>query len=168
MERCSRFFHWLICLLAVSMLAVFAFDLAKLWGVVAPPGKCSHTVIDRLPSPDGSWVAVIDEYTCDVGSFSTDITAEVHLVSTKSPLREIEVLGVDTGGNDNERPRVAWFAPSVLQVNVPQYSILKVLTRQVEGVQVDVRFDPLDPALRAIWLEQHGQPPDLVDDTMKR
>jgi len=155
------------CLLVLGMLAALVVGLSILWDAVRP--RCTDTVLDRLPSPDGSWVAVIDEDTCDVGLLAmTDITAGVHLLTTKPPLRDIDVLGVDTGGNDSERPRVAWSAPNVLRVTVFQYAILKVLTRQAEGIQVDVHFDPVDPAARAIWLEQHGLPPDQLDDNAKR
>jgi hypothetical protein len=45
---------------------------------------------------------------------------------------------------------------------------LNVLTRQAEGIRVDLRLDPDDPAARAAWLEQTGQSPDPVDDTAKR
>jgi hypothetical protein len=152
------------CLLALGMLAVLVFGLSTLWHAVIPPGKCTNVVLDRLPSPDGSWVAVTDEDICDVGSFSTDITAGVNLVSTIPPLRDIVVLGVDTGGNDNERPLVAWSAPDVLRVTMGLRSILKVLTRQVEGVRVNVQFDPDDPPARAAWLKQTGLPDDEVDN----
>ena len=152
------------CHLALGMLAAFVFGLSTLWHAVIPPGKCTNVVLDRLPSPGGSWVAVTDEDICDVGSFSTDITAGVNLVSTIPPLRDIVVLGVDTGGNDNERPLVAWSAPDVLRVTMGLRSILKVLTRQVEGVRVNVQFDPDDPPARAAWLKQTGLPDDEVDN----
>ena len=127
--------------------------------------RCTNAVLDRLPSPDGAWIAVIDEDTCDVGLLAmTDITAGVNLVSTKPPLRDIAVLGVDTGGHDDDRPRVAWSAPDVLWVTVPLRSILKVLTRHVEGVRVNVQFDPDDAEARAAWLKETGLPDDEVDN----
>jgi hypothetical protein len=141
------------------VLAAFVLALSMMWDAVRP--RCTNAILDRLPSPDGAWVAVIDEDTCDVGLLAmTDITAGVHLVSTKPPLRDIAVLGVDTGGHDDDRPRVGWSAPDVLRATVGLRSILKVLTRQVEGVRVNVQFDPDDPAARAAWLKQTGLPAD--------
>ncbi len=38
--------------------------------------------------------------------------------------------------------------------------LIEVLRRQAEGVEVDVHFDPDDPAARAVWLKQTDQLPD--------
>jgi hypothetical protein len=166
MTRYPTLFRWSGCLLTSGVIVAFVLAVVVLWTTVQP--GCTHVVIERLPSPDGSWVAVIDEYTCDVGLFSTDITAEVHLLTTKPPLQDIDLLGVDTGGNADERPRLVWSAPNMLRVTVPVQSFLKVLTRHAEGVQVDVHFDPDDPVARAAWLKQTGLPPDPADDPAKR
>ena len=47
-------------------------------------------------------------------------------------------------------------------------SYLNVLTRQAEGIHVDIHFDPDDAAARAAWLKQAGRSPDPPDDTEKR
>jgi len=86
---------------------------------------------------------------------------------TKPPFREIQVLGVDTGGHEDERPVIAWSAPNVLRVTVPLHSLLNILTRQADGVHVDIHFDPDDPAARAAWLKQTDQSPDPSDDAGK-
>ena len=39
-------------------------------------------------------------------------------------------------------------------------SYLKVLTRQAEGVRVDLRYDPDDPPKRAAWLKEGGMEAD--------
>ena len=126
MTRYPTLFRWSGCLLTSGVIVAFVLAVVVLWTTVQP--GCTHVVIERLPSLDGSWVAVIDEYTCDVGLFSTDITAEVHLLTTKPPLQDIDLLGVDTGGNADERPRLVWSAPNMLRVTVPVQSFLKVLT----------------------------------------
>jgi len=85
------------------------------------------------------------------------------------------LFGVETSGNADERPRVAWSSPNVLRITRPLRSLPKVLTRQAEGVQVDVHFDPDDPTARAAWLEQIAAlrkqvglpPPEPMDDAAK-
>jgi len=149
------------------MLGAVVFALSMLWDAVKP--GCTVLVLDRLPSPDGAWVAVSEEATCDVGLLAmTDVAVGVHLVTTKPPVRDIHLLGVDTGGHESERPLIAWSAPDLLRVTVPLYSCLNVLTRQAEGVRVDVQFDPDDPAARAAWLKQTGQSPDPLDDDARQ
>lgn len=153
--------------MALGVLAAFVYGLSILWDAVKP--GCTDVVLNRLPSLNGAWVAVSEESTCDVGLLAmTDVAVGVHLITTKSTRRDIFLLSVDTGGHDDERPLVAWYAPNVLRVTVPLYSYLNVLTRHADGVQVDVQFDPDDPAARAVWLKHTDQPPDAMDDTATR
>jgi hypothetical protein len=152
--------------LALGVIASLFIGLAKLWDWVQPPGNCTHAIVDSRPSPDGAWTAIDDEYTCE-GGFSIVVTAEIHLMTTIDPARDVVVLGVDTGGNDDERPRFAWTSSNVLQVTVPLNSYMVLSTRQVEGVHVDLHFDPDDPAARAAWLKETNQDPDPADDSEK-
>jgi hypothetical protein len=135
-----------------------------LWNEMKP--NCATVVLDRLPSPDGAWFAVNEEFVCEM--VDSDIGGGVHLVTTKPPFQEIPLLVVDVGGYaDQQRPHIAWSAPDVLRITVPLHSLLNILTRQAEGVRVDIHFDPDDPAARAAWLKQTNQSPDLPDDARR-
>lgn len=159
MKWSSGFFRRPGWLLAIGIVVAVVLALSMLWDAIGP--RCTHAILDRVPSPDGAWIAVIGEDTCDLGVLAvTDITAGVNLVTTRPTLRNIDVLGVDTSGGVGWRPRVAWSAPDALRVTVPLRSILKVLTRHAGRVRVDVQFDPDDPLARAAWLKQTGLPPD--------
>lgn len=102
----------------------------------------------------------MDETVCLYGMGVGYVLAEAQLVSTRDPAHAADLLGVDTGGHHDERPRLAWTAPDVLQVTVYDHSYLKVLTREFGGVRVDLRYDPDDPADRAAWLREHGMEPE--------
>ena len=146
---------------AGSFLIVMAF-----WIGIGTKGgdTCEHAVITRVVSPDGAWEAVVDEATCEVGLGGADITAGVQLVSTRDPTKVGDVLGVDTGGHTEERPRILWTAPNTLQVVVPNLSSPNVLTREFAGVRIDLRFDPDDSAARAAW--QHEL--DRISDEARK
>ncbi len=94
------------------------------------------------------------------GPLSTNIGAGVELVSRDRPSDSIDLLEVETQGDNNQRPRIAWSALNALRVTVPNLSHLKVLTRHADGVEVDIQFDSDDPAARAAWLKQTGRSPD--------
>lgn len=148
------------CLIALAVLVTIMAGLGwKIWDTVR--WEFTDVVLDNLPSQDGSLVAVVDEKT-DSGFFfaMTFIFAEVHLVTTKPPIRDILLLAVDTGGHVDDRPGVVWSAPNVLRITVPLYSYSTIVTRQAGGVRVDVRFDPDDLPARAAWLTKQGLPPD--------
>ncbi len=102
----------------------------------------------------------MDVTACLFGFGVGAVVAEVQLVSTRDPGQFADLLGVDTGGHEDERPRLAWTAPDVLQVTVYDHSYLKVLAREFGGVRVDLRHDPDDPADQAEWRRERGMPPD--------
>jgi hypothetical protein len=118
-----------------------------------------HEILVSLPSPTGAWTAIINEETVE-GLLLTSINADVALISKDNPAEPIDLLGVDTSGHAEARPRISWSAPNVLRVTVPNISYLKVLTRHADGVDVDLHFEPDDPAARAAWLKKIGQPPE--------
>ena len=142
--------------LGALLLALLAAVLVKTCG----RDTCEDAIVARVPSPDGTWAARVNEATCEVGPWMMNITAGVDLVSTRDPAHAAVLLGVDTGGHDDERPRVVWTAPDVIQVTVYDRSYLKVLTRGFGGVWLDLRYDPDDPADRAAWRRAHGMSPE--------
>ena len=149
---------WRLALGLGAVLLTLLAVVTVVW-VATGDGKdtCEHAIVARVPSPDGAWEARVDEAVCLFGFGVGAVVAGVHLVSTHDPARSVDLLGVDTGAHEDERPRLAWTAPDVLQVTVPNRSFLKVLTRQFDGVRVELRFESDDPAERAAWLRQLRQ-----------
>ena len=149
----------------LTLLAVVLTVVTIVWVATGVrEDSCEHATVARVPSPDGAWEARVDEAVCLFGFGTGAVVAGVHLVSTRDPARFADLLGVDTGAHEDERPRLAWTAPDVLQVTVPNRSFLKVLTREFDGVRVDLRFDPDDPAERAAWLRQLRQYDNMSPD----
>lgn len=118
------------------------------------------TRVSEAPSPDRSWDAIVDETTVE-GLIATSIVANVRLLSTSYPTRVEEILSVDTGGHADERPRIAWTGPDVLQVQVapsdPSYVTIK--KPKWSGVRVVVRLEPYDPAVANEWLRRFRTDP---------
>jgi len=158
MREHRAFFRRLAC--ALGLAALVTMPALATWKICNAICVC-HTreVLARLPSPTGAWTAILSENTAE-GLLSTAFSADVELISRERPYRSIAVLGVDTHGRDNLRPGIAWSAPDVLRVTVPNLSVLRLLNRHADGVQVDIQFDPDDPAARAAWLKQMGLPTD--------
>jgi hypothetical protein len=120
---------------------------------------CTGTTVAEIVSPTGTWKASVVDWLCE-SPWVTHITASVQLVSTRGPVRSADILGVDTGGHDDERPRIAWTATDVLQVTVPNRVYLKVRTLDYAGIRIDLRFDPDDIEDRTRWLQRGDFSPD--------
>jgi hypothetical protein len=150
-----------VCLLPIVICASIL-ELTRWLGpneIVDHSTHYRHEILVSLPSPTGAWTAIINEETVE-GLLLTSINADVALISKDNPAEPIDLLGVDTSGHAEARPRISWSAPNVLRVTVPNISYLKVLTRHADGVDVDLHFEPDDPAARAAWLKKIGQPPE--------
>lgn len=104
-------------------------------------------------SPGGVWRAWVDETVVE-DTFVTSIFDEVHLVAKNDPDKVINVLAVDTNGEEQNRPSIAWTAPSALQVTAANLSYVTVERRAYKQVRIDLKFDPDDPAARAAWLKR--------------
>ena len=126
-------------------------------------GPCECTILARLPSPDGAWTAELEEYVYHVGIGGDPLLDGVLLRPANNPRRATFVLNIDTTGSVAERPRLAWTAPHILRVTVNARSWLKLNTRDVGPIHIDLRFDPPDPAARAEflhWAHMDPQPRD--------
>ncbi len=142
---------WPVGMAASALLGTLL--VATLTPALAAPEGCRSTIVSRTSAPDGMRSAVVVDWACGIGGYSPDVTAEVRVGSTT-------ILGVDTGGHAEERPRIAWSNSTVLTVTVPNLSFLRIATLQASGIHVKLRFDPDDPAERAAWLAANHLPPD--------
>src|SRR5882724_5680012 len=119
MRAVSKRLQWLGLCMGVPLVIIFALRETR--------NDCEDTPVAEAISPHGAWRAEVVDSLCGAG-FVWDITASVHLVSTTKPDEGADILGVDTGGHHDNRPRITWTAPEVLEVTVPNISYVKVLT----------------------------------------
>lgn len=148
---------------AVMVLAVAASSVGVLAARSGTDG-CTDNVILRLPSPDGRWTATLVHSVCDNGPGLSAVVDVVHLASATDRTLSADMLGVDTGGDEAGRPKLLWTTPSSIQATIPLQSLLKVLKTMLGPVHLQIRFDPNDPAARAVWLKQHHLDPDAIAD----
>jgi hypothetical protein len=156
------FLRRLKCLRPLAVLSsAFASVYLLLWGLLLSAVHTDYTqeTLINLPSATGEWIAFVSEESVDA-SILSHTSDFVKIVSTAYPTWSMELVWIDTGGHDENRPRIAWSAPNVLRVTLANKSINKVLTRHADGINIDIRFDPDDPAARAAWLKHIGEPPE--------
>jgi hypothetical protein len=93
---------------------------------------CTGTTVTEIASPTGAWKASVVDWLCE-SAWVTHITSEVQLVSARDATKSADILGVGTGGLDDERPR----------------TYLKVGTLEYDGIRIDLRYDLNDVGSRA-------------------
>jgi hypothetical protein len=132
--------------------------LVALAGCIAwtmPRAHHEERVVDVEPSPDGALQARLVEVWNSNGWFNTSVVDGVDITAAREPGETARLMWMDLAGNSDFRPRLTWTAPDVLQVTVPNLSVIVVKLLAFEGARLDLRFDPADPAARANWLDQH-------------
>jgi hypothetical protein len=120
---------------------------------------CTGTTVTEIAPPTVTWSASVIAWLCE-SPFLTDAVVEMQRTSARDATRSAVILGVDTGGHDDERPRIVWTAPYVLQVIAPNRSYLNVTTLEYNVIRIDLRFDPDDSEDRARWLKEKDHGPD--------
>ncbi|MGH7152431.1 MAG: hypothetical protein ACREF3_00780 [Acetobacteraceae bacterium] len=116
-----------------------------------PRGHPSTVRFAAVPSPDGNWIAAVAEDN-DGWEFSPDYP--VTLTSRRDPADHARVLYIVSTEESRGPPRVSWTNADELQVTVPSRSYVIDPRREYQGVRIDLRFDPDDPAARSGGLKR--------------
>jgi hypothetical protein len=146
------------CLIALAILAIPGLPIgfvicAVLWFILKPAAY-DHADLVRLLSPTGMWTAVVAVDSVNFGMAGDGYdNCDVYLTSKRHPKETdtTELLGFEIDGSADDCARIAWSAPNVLRVTVPNLSSPDIDTLHLDGVSVDLHYDPDDPVARAKW-----------------
>jgi hypothetical protein len=119
---------------------------------------CTVDVISKVKSPDGNWLASVNEYECSDGWFVTDFWDYVQLVRLRDGIQE-EVCSVEYYGDPTSRPVPRWVSTKALDINVPNKSIIGFQKKQFGGVSIHLKFHPNNPKERERWLKEINRTP---------
>ncbi len=137
----TNVFGWIVFRLVVAALP--SPDLEK---------ACETKILQQLQSPDGAWSAVLQEKGCDFGFGTGSNDTTIRLTSLAHPDQSTELVFYDDYLRDDEHIGLAWSDSHMLRITLPLFSDMKILTQEADGVRVDIKFNPDDPAARAAWL----------------
>lgn len=119
---------------------------------------CHREIISKVESPDHNWVALLREDICSDGAFTTVVTNTVQLLRNgEAPRQEGDVFGLDSGGHPEERPIIEWLAPRLLQILIPNKSLIGLNRSKRDEINIIVKFNPDDPEERKQWLRDIGE-----------
>jgi hypothetical protein len=127
---------------------------ASLAGAAAPEPErsCDEIDVTSVSSPDGDWMARSYGEVCDLG-LSSSATVVVELVRAGSVNFRHVILGMTMPSAKTAWPKVAWESPNKVLVDLPSNAQTGIQVAFFQGIEVNVRFCPRDPAVRASWLE---------------
>jgi len=105
----------------------------------------SDTVADSA-SPNGSWIAVVQEDTCTDGAFVTNISDVVHLLKGREkPTKENSVFSLDEHGHPENRPLLDWLSSGELLITIPNKSLVGLQRDKYRDVMILIKYNPPIP-----------------------
>jgi len=131
--------HLLIALLAL------AFAPAAL---PAAENLCDRSETKATPSPDGQWVANVQEEVCATAKgAAAGIT--VVIASTRNPERAKRVFIMPVPRSREDWPRIRWQGPAAMEIRVPNLSEPGAPEPEFEGIHISLIYCGDNPEDRA-------------------
>jgi hypothetical protein len=126
--------------------------------------NCDQMDVSTISSPDGSWMARVYGESCDL-QLSSSAAVVVELVRAGSTRFPQVVLGMTMPSSKSGWPKVAWQSQTKLAIDLPSSAEIGLQVAHFQGIDVDVRFCPRDPAERARWLSYRTSYRQWLTDT---
>ncbi|MEP7311588.1 MAG: hypothetical protein ABI859_03325 [Pseudomonadota bacterium] len=123
----------------------------------APAGAaenfCDRSETKATPSPDGKWVANVQEEVC---ATATGAAAGITVViaSAKDPAHAKRVFIMPVPRSREDWPRIRWDGPDSMEVRVANLSEAKPPEPAYEGIRISLTYcndNPEDRARVAAW-----------------
>ena len=130
--------HILIGLLAMSSATA----------VHAEEPLCDRSETKSTPSPDGKWVANVQEEVCATPT-GTAAGITVVIVSTKDAQHSQRVFIMPVPRSREDWPRIRWDSPTAMEVRVPNLSEPSPPKPEYEGIHITLAYCGDNPADRA-------------------
>jgi hypothetical protein len=131
-----------------ATILLLTLTLAPLGAWAADAHECEHSGTKMYPSPDGRWVATVQEEVCAIGN-STGAGIMVDLVSSADSSHGKRVFNMRVPSSRDRWPRVVWKSPTVMELWAPNRAEISVQESAFDGVQIQLRYCGDNPAERA-------------------
>ena len=160
---------------ATTLLLVFS--LVPALCLAEEAASCEHSGEKSVPSPDGRWIATVQEEVCAVANgTAAGVVVDLALSSDAQHARRIFNMRVPR--SRDQWPRVLWKGPSAMELWVPNRAEIGAQKSQLEDVKIELKYCGDNPEERAqvsayqaafkkwmqdttAWVEQKKRDPDF-------
>ncbi|MEJ1965423.1 MAG: hypothetical protein WDO56_29340 [Gammaproteobacteria bacterium] len=161
----------------IAIVFLSLFIVAPAIGLAAEASTCEHSGERAVTSPDGRWVATVQEEVCSVGaSAAAGVVVDLSLAADATHARRVFSMRVPR--SRDQWPRVIWTGPSALELWAPNRAEIGAQLPESEGVRIELKYCGDNPEERAqvaqfqaafkkwmqdttAWAEQRKRDPDF-------
>jgi hypothetical protein len=146
------------------MAVLLAAVLAPTGATAAEVTDCDHSAAKTYSSPDGRWVASVQEEVCAVGNRAA-AAVNVDVALAADPKHAGRIFSMAVPRSRDQWPRVVWTGPSAMELWAPNRAhILKQLPA-FEDVKVELKYCGDNPAERTRKAEYEAAFRKWMQDT---
>jgi hypothetical protein len=110
--------------------------------------ECEHSGEKKYESPDGRWVATVQEEVCAIGEHAAaGVMVDLALAADASHAKRVFNMRVPR--SRDLWPRVIWKGPQAMEVWAPNRADIMAKESSFDGVQIELRYCGDNPAERA-------------------
>jgi hypothetical protein len=135
-----------------TLLALLLIPVAPA-ALQAAENVCDQSETRATPSPDGHWVANVQEEVCATAT-GTAAGITVVLASKQDATRSKRVFMMPVPRSRDDWPRIRWQAPDAVEIRVPNLAEVAPPDAQFSGIHISLAYcgdNPEDRARRAAY-----------------
>jgi len=132
----------------IATAILMATLLAPAGAIAEEVTDCDHSAAKTYASPDGRWVASVQEEVCAVGNRAA-AAVNVDVSQSSDPKRTTRVFSMAVPRSRDQWPRVVWRGDNAMELWAPNRAhILKQLS-ELEDIRIELKYCGDNPAERA-------------------
>ncbi len=125
---------------------------------------CEHSGEKTFASPDGKWIATVQEEVCAVGN-GTAAGVMVDLALAADSTHGKRIFNMRVPRSRDLWPRVIWKTPALMELWAPNRAEIMAQEASFDGVQIQLKYCGDNPAERAQVGEYHAALEQWMKDT---
>lgn len=150
----------------------------------AAESECDRSESKTTPSPDGKWIASVQEEACATAA-GASAAVTVVLSSAQDPAHSRHVFMMNVPRSRDDWPRVRWQGPNAIEVRVPNLAEVNPPEPGFDGIHVSLAYCGDNPADRqrladyrvavkqwqkdvTAWVQKRKQDPDAAGPRPER
>jgi hypothetical protein len=132
--------------------------------LAAEATDCEHSGVKSVTSPDGRWVATVQEVVCAFGN-KAGAAVVVDLALSADPTHSKRIFNMNVPRSRDRWPRVIWKSPSTLELWAPNRAEIGVRLEEFDGVRIEFKYCGDNPEERAQVVEYQTAFKKWMQDT---
>jgi hypothetical protein len=148
----------------IATAALLAAMLMPAGAMAEEVTDCEHSAAKTYPSPDGKWVASVQEEVCAVGNRAA-AAVNVDVARVSDPKHVGRVFSMAVPRSRDQWPRVIWKSETAMEVWAPNRAHIVKPVTSVGDLQVELKYCGDNPAERAQVAEYQAAFKKWMQDT---